>query len=231
MGRRAARDVHSRPITRRRRAISALPKPGQRAVNGAGPHTTHFSVVDDQGNAVALTTTLNWFYGSGVGIPGMGFVMNNEMDDFATVPGSANGYGLVQGEPNSVGPGKRMLSSMSPSIVLGKDGHVELVLGAAGGPTIITAVFSEISNVVDHGLSVVAAQHAPRFHEQGEPDLVMIEHVGLSARWAKRLALQKMGYTFKERPHIADAPAIGWANGAWVGVAEPRRGGALASGY
>jgi gamma-glutamyltranspeptidase/glutathione hydrolase len=204
-------------------------EPAEGTKNGAGPHTTHFSVVDDAGNAVALTTTLNWFYGSGVGIPGMGFVMNNEMDDFATVPGTANGYGLVQGEPNSVGPGKRMLSSMSPSILVGKDGHVSLVLGAAGGPTIITSVFEELSNVVDHGLPLVAATHAPRFHEQGQPDVVMIEKGGLSDEQKKGLEL--MGYTFKERPHIADAPTIGWSNGAWTGVAEPRRMGSLAAGY
>ena len=196
---------------------------------GAGPHTTHFSVVDEAGNAVALTTTLNWFYGSGVGIPGMGFVMNNEMDDFATVPGTANGYGLVQGEPNSVAPGKRMLSSMSPSIVVGPDGHVALVLGAAGGPTIITAVFEELSSVVDHGLSLVAATNAPRFHEQGQPDVVMIEQGGLTGE--QRQALAGMGYIFKERPHIADAPTIGWSHGSWTGAAEPRRMGGLALGY
>jgi gamma-glutamyltranspeptidase / glutathione hydrolase len=196
---------------------------------GAGPHTTHFSVTDDHGNAVALTTTLNWFYGSGVTIPGMGFVMNNEMDDFATVPGTANGYGLVQSEPNSVAPGKRMLSSMTPSIVLGDDGHVALVLGAAGGPSIPTAVFEELSNVVDYDLPLVAAVDAPRFHEQGQPDVVMIEKGGLTDE--QRAGLTALGYTFKERPHIADAPAIGWASGAWSGAAEPRRLGGLAAGY
>ena len=196
---------------------------------GAGPHTTNFSVVDDHGNAVALTTTVNWFYGSGVTVPGAGFLMNNEMDDFATVPGTANGYGLVQGEPNAVAPNKRMLSSMAPSLVVDKDGHVSLVLGAAGGPTIITSVFLELSGVVDHGLSLTAATHAPRFHEQGQPDVVMAEKDGVTD--AQRKILEGMGYTFKERGHIADAPSIGWANGAWVGAAEPRRKGGLALGY
>ena len=196
---------------------------------GAGPHTTSFSVVDDQGNAVALTTTLNWFYGSGVTVPGTGFVLNNEMDDFATVPGTANGYGLVQGEPNAVAPNKRMLSSMSPSIVVGKDGHVSLVLGAAGGPTIITSVFLELSGVVDHGLSLSAATNAPRFHQQGQPDVVMHEKGGLTDD--QRKSLEAMGYIFKDRPHIADAPSIGWANGTWMGAAEPRRAGGLALGY
>jgi gamma-glutamyltranspeptidase/glutathione hydrolase len=204
-------------------------QPIARDSGGAGPHTTNFSVVDEAGNAVALTTTINWFYGSGVTVAGAGFLMNNEMDDFATVPGKANGYGLVQGEPNAVAPNKRMLSSMAPSIVLDKDGHVSLVLGAAGGPTIITSVFLELSGVIDHGLSLSAATNAPRFHEQGQPDVVTHEKGGLTD--AERKSLEAMGYTFKERQHIADAPSIGWANGAWVGGAEPRRIGGLALGY
>ncbi len=203
--------------------------PAPKPDGGSGPHTTNFSVTDDKGNAVALTTTINWFFGSGVTVAGAGFVLNNEMDDFATVPGTANGYGLVQGEPNSVGPNKRMLSSMSPTIVLGDDGHVSLVLGAAGGPTIINAVFEQMSSVVDHHLPLLTAMNAPRFHEQGQPDVVTIEKGGLAD--ADKSALEAMGYSFKDRPHIADAPAIGWANGAWVGAAEPRRTGALALGY
>jgi gamma-glutamyltranspeptidase / glutathione hydrolase len=212
------------------RATPTADLPGAAPMNGgAGPHTTNFSVVDAKGNAVALTTTLNWFYGAGVAVPGAGFVLNNEMDDFATVPGSPNGYGLVQGEPNAVAPGKRMLSSMSPSIVLGKDGHVILVLGAAGGPTITTAVFLQLAAVADHGLDIAAAVSAPRFHEQGLPDVVTNEKGGLPE--ADRKALEAMGYTFKEREHIADAPAIGWSGGVWVGAAEPRRLGSLALGY
>jgi gamma-glutamyltranspeptidase/glutathione hydrolase len=203
---------------------SALPMNG-----GAGPHTTNFAVVDAQGGAVALTTTLNWFYGAGITVPGAGFVLNNEMDDFATVPGSPNGFGLVQGEPNSVAPGKRMLSSMSPSIVLDASGQVILVLGAAGGPTITTSVFLELSAVADHGLDVATAVSAPRYHEQGLPDIVMHEKGGLQD--ADRQALAAMGYTFKEREHIADAPAIGRSGSQWVGAAEPRRLGALALGY
>jgi len=203
--------------------------PPPASVGGAGPHTTHFSVVDDKGNAVALTTTINLFYGSGVTVPGAGFLLNDEMDDFAAVPGTPNIFGLVQGEVNSVAPGKRMLSSMSPSIVLDDKGHVQLVLGAAGGPTIITAVFLELSNVIDHGMSVNAATSAPRFHEQGQPDVVMFEKGGLVD--ADRRALEAMGYTFKEREHIADAPAIGWSSNVWIGAAEPRRKGALAVGY
>ena len=196
--------------------------------SGMGPHTTHFSAVDSEGNAVALTTTLNWWYGSGVTVPGAGFLLNNEMDDFATVPGTANGFGLVQGEANAIMPGKRMLSSMSPTLVSAPDGKLVLVAGAAGGPTIITAVFQELSNVVDFGLDPGKAVSAPRFHMQHLPDVVVFEKNGIGDPAAARLSA--MGYTLKERGHIADAPAIGWSGGEWIGVAEPRRQGGLAIG-
>src|SRR6185436_8025955 len=147
---------------------------------GDGPHTTHFSVVDPSGNAVALTTTINWWFGSGVTVTGGGFLLNNEMDDFAAKPGTANGFGLVQGEPNAIAPGKRMLSSMTPTIVVGPDGNVLLVAGGAGGPTIITAVFGILASVIDHGLDPVAAVSAPRFHMQHLPDAVGYEKGGLT---------------------------------------------------
>jgi gamma-glutamyltranspeptidase/glutathione hydrolase len=198
-----------------------------RPASASGPHTTHFSVVDANGDAVALTTTINWFYGSGVTVKGAGFVLNNEMDDFAAVPGTANAYGLVQGEANAVAPGKRMLSSMSPSIVTGPDGKVVLILGGAGGPTIITAVWQELSNVVDFGLDLGAAVAAPRFHMQHLPDEVVYEKSGLPD--PLRAGLEAMGYALRERPHIADAPAIGRAGGEWRGAAEPRRVGGLAA--
>jgi gamma-glutamyltranspeptidase / glutathione hydrolase len=195
--------------------------------SASGPHTTHFSVVDAAGDTVAMTTTINWWYGSGVTVKGAGFVLNNEMDDFAAVPGTANGYGLVQGEANAIMPGKRMLSSMAPTIVTGPDGKVVLVAGAAGGPTIITAVFLELSNVVDFGLDVGAAVSAPRFHMQHLPDEVAFEKDGLSEATQKRL--EAMGYKLKERGHLADAPAIGRSDGDWVGAQEPRRIGGLAA--
>jgi gamma-glutamyltranspeptidase/glutathione hydrolase len=196
--------------------------------SASGPHTTHLSVVDDDGNTVALTTTLNWFYGSGITVKGAGFVLNNEMDDFASVPGTANSYGLVQGEANAIAPGKRMLSSMAPTIVVAPDGKVVLVAGAAGGPTIITSVFQELSNVVDFDLDVGWAVAAPRFHMQHLPDVVSYEKDGLVEATGKRL--EAMGYTLKERGHIATAPAIGRAGNEWVGVPEPRRVGAGAAG-
>lgn len=204
---------------------SELPTDG--APSGLGPHTTHFSVVDAAGNAVSLTTTINYWFGSGVTVADGGFVLNNEMDDFAAVPGTPNGFGLVQGEANAVAPHKRMLSSMAPTIVAAPDGTIELVLGAAGGPTIITSVFQELSNVVDFGLDVGQSVAAPRFHMQHLPDVVTFEKDGLAEATKERLTA--MGYAFKERDHIADAPAIGRVGGAWWGVAEPRRPGGLAA--
>jgi gamma-glutamyltranspeptidase/glutathione hydrolase len=195
---------------------------------GAGPHTTHFSIVDGQGNVVAMTTTLNWWYGSGVTVEGAGFLLNNEMDDFAVIPGTANTFGLVQGEQNSVAAGKRMLSSMAPTVVLGPDGKVKLVLGAAGGPTIISAVMQIMQSVVDHGLDLATAEAAPRFHHQALPDVITIEKNGLTKE--QRTALEAMGHTLKEREHIADGPSIGWNGSAWVGAPEPRRKGTLALG-
>jgi len=196
--------------------------------SGVGPHTTHFSVVDGEGNAIALTTTINYWFGSGVTVKGGGFLLNNEMDDFASVPGTANGFGLVQGEANAIAPGKRMLSSMSPTLVTAKDGTLELVLGGAGGPTIITAVLQELLAVVDFGKDPGAAASAPRFHMQHLPDMVMHEAGGLDA--TTRARLEGMGYAFKERGHIADSPLIGREGAEWVGVAEPRRVGGLAEG-
>ncbi len=196
--------------------------------SGMGPHTTHFGVVDENGDAVALTTTINGWFGSGVTVKGGGFVLNNEMDDFAAMPGAPNGFGLVQGETNAIAPGKRMLSSMSPTLVFAPDGSVSLVAGAAGGPTIITAVFQEISNVIDFGLDVGRAASAPRFHMQHLPDEVVYERRGLPEGTAERL--RAMGYALKERAYLADAPLIGRSGSTWIGVAEPRRLGSLAAG-
>lgn len=215
---------------------ASLATPGP--ASGVGPHTTHFSVVDGEGNAVALTTTVNWWFGNGIVVRGTGFVLNNEMDDFAAKPGVENGFGLVQGEPNAVEPGKRMLSSMAPTLVLdgaadpkapGGEGKVVLVLGAAGGPTIITAVFGILSSVVDHGLDVSTAANAPRFHHQHLPDVLVHEKNGLPEDVAAQL--KALGHELKEREHLADAPAIGWSPGAWIGAPEVRRRGAHAAGW
>ncbi|MGH7540994.1 MAG: gamma-glutamyltransferase, partial [Gemmatimonadota bacterium] len=142
--------------------------------------TTHFSVVDEAGSAVAVTTTLNGGFGAGVVVRGAGFLLNNEMDDFSAKPGAPNAYGLVQGEANRIEPGKRMLSSMTPTIVVGPDGRTELVTGTPGGGTIITTVFQIVTNYVDFGLPVQASVNAPRFHHQNLPDVVYYERDGLS---------------------------------------------------
>ena len=136
--------------------------------------TTHYSVVDSSGNAVAVTTTLNDLFGSRVTVDALGFLLNDEMDDFASKPGVPNMFGLIQGPANAVGPGKRPLSAMTPTIVL-KDGKLFLVLGSPGGPTIITTVANVLTGVVDYGLDVQEAVNAPRFHHQWLPDKIRAE--------------------------------------------------------
>jgi gamma-glutamyltranspeptidase/glutathione hydrolase len=194
----------------------------------SGPHTTNFVVADAEGGAVALTTTLNAWFGSGVTVPGLGFVLNDEMDDFASVPGTANMFGLQQGEPNAIAPGKRMLSSMSPTLVLDEKGGVELALGGAGGSRIITAVFEELSNVLDFGMNAADAVRAPRFHQQDSPDTLFLEPHGLPQDLVH--ALGAMGHETKEVEHLADAPGLGRDRGLWLGAPEPRRNGGLGLG-
>ena len=136
--------------------------------------TTHYSVVDADGNAVAVTTTLNAYFGSRVTIGSLGFLLNDEMDDFSSKPGAPNMFGLIQGDANAVGPNKRPLSAMTPTIVL-KEGKLWLVLGTPGGPTIITTVANILTGVADYGLDIQQAVNAPRFHEQWLPDRIMME--------------------------------------------------------
>lgn len=190
--------------------------------------TTHYSVVDAQGNAVSTTTTLNGYFGGGAYVAGAGFFLNNEMDDFAAQPGTANMFGLVQGEANAIAPGKRMLSSMTPTIVVGSDGRVLLVVGAAGGPTITTTAVQIILNVVDNGMSLAAAMSAPRLHEQAWPDRLVYEEGGISAPVAD--SLRAMGYELATVRHLANANAVMRVQGGWVGMSEPRGTGA-AVGY
>lgn len=195
---------------------------------GEPDHTTHYSVVDGQGNAVATTTTINGGYGSGVWIPDGGFFMNNEMDDFAAQPGTPNMFGLVQGEANAIEPGKRMLSAMSPTIVLDPDGQVLLVLGAAGGPTIITVTSQVILNVIEHRMSLADAMRAPRMHHQALPDEIRHEAQGFEPAELRRL--EQMGHTLRAQQGIANVNAIMRVPGGWHGVHEPRSSGA-ALGY
>jgi gamma-glutamyltranspeptidase/glutathione hydrolase len=194
-----------------------------------GSETTHYSIVDPEGNAAAITTTLNGNFGGKVVVGGAGFFLNNEMDDFAAKPGAPNMFGLVQGEANAIQPGKRMLSSMTPTIVLNPRGELELVLGAPGGATIITAVYHVISNVIDHGMTLAGAVYAPRIHHQALPDSLQWEPNGIAP--AERRRLEAMGHPFFVRPgYIALINAIRVTPHGLEGVSDPRTAGA-AVGY
>ncbi len=187
-----------------------------------GTETTHYSVVDSAGNAVSCTTTLNDDFGSAVTVTGAGFLLNDEMDDFATAPGKPNLFGLVQGEANSIAPGKRMLSAMTPSIVLDTAGHLFLVLGTPGGSRITTAVYQVISNVIDHGMSLAEAVVAPRLHHQALPDTMFLERGGFVE--AAIDSLRAMGHAVRQWGFKTGISAIERTAAGWVGVADPRRG-------
>jgi gamma-glutamyltranspeptidase/glutathione hydrolase len=191
-----------------------------------GTHTTHYSVVDRMGNAVSTTTTINGSYGSGVWVPDGGFLLNNEMDDFAAQPGTPNMYGLVQGDANAVGPGKRMLSAMSPTIVLDPHGRVLLVIGSAGGPRIITGVGQIILNVIDHRMSLHDAMAAPRMHFQGLPETVALDSGGFAQPVLD--SLKAMGWTFGRGSASSSNVAIRRVRGGWEGAFDPRTTGGVA---
>ena len=190
-----------------------------------GDHTTHFSVVDARGNAVSVTTTINSWFGSKVTVAGAGFVLNNEMDDFAAKPGTPNQFGLVQGENNAVGPGKRMLSAMTPTIVTRPDGELFFVTGTPGGATIITTTFQTIVNVIDYGMNVVEAVNSARVHHQHLPDQVYYENGGLEDEVVA--ALEALGHTMVERGGVSgDVQAIMvMPDGTLQAASDPRRGG------
>lgn len=175
---------------------------------GAEPtETTHFTVVDAEGNCVSNTYTLNDSYGSKVVIRGTGILMNNEMDDFAAKPGVPNLYGLIQGERNAVAPRKRPLSAMTPTFVLRKDGSLWFAVGSPGGPTIINTVLQVISNIIDHEMNIQQAIEAPRIHHQWLPDEIVHEPFGLSADTAR--ALQARGHKLSSRlRYMGDAQGI-----------------------
>lgn len=190
-----------------------------------GNETTHYSVVDARGNAVATTTTLNDLYGSGVFVSGAGFFLNDEMDDFTSRPGVPNMYGLIQGAANAIAPGKRMLSAMSPTIVLDPKGNLLLVTGARGGPRIISATSQIILNVIDHRMSLADAMSAPRIHHQALPDSIRIETGGANPAVIARL--REMGHHVYELSGIASAASIMRVKGGYEGMDDPRsRGGA-----
>lgn len=206
------------------RAMPA-PRPGRLAFEPT--ETTNYAVVDRWGNAVATTTTINSLYGSGVWVPEGGFFLNNEMDDFAARPGTPNQFGLVQGEANAIAPGKRMLSAMAPTIVVDGEGRVSMVLGARGGPRIITAVAQVIVNVVDYGMSLADAVGAPRIHHQGLPAVLEYEKGGVAEEVVR--ALEAMGHATKPGG-TGNLTAIRRVEGGWEGVVDPRKHG-RAAGY
>jgi gamma-glutamyltranspeptidase/glutathione hydrolase len=198
----------------------------QPQANHEAPHTTHYSVVDAEGNAVAVTTTINDWFGSRVTADGMGFLMNDEMDDLSAKPGVPNADGLIQGSANAIGPGKRPLSSMTPTIVA-HDGKTVLVLGSPGSSKIITTVANVLMGVVDYGMNIQEAVNAPRFHNQWLPDVLNVEQ-WFSPDTVQRL--EKMGYTVEFGLHEGDASPY-WSDAECIAV-DPKTGDRLgASDY
>ncbi|HEY6769438.1 MAG TPA: gamma-glutamyltransferase, partial [Candidatus Sulfotelmatobacter sp.] len=180
------------------------------------PHTTHYSVVDAEGNAVAVTTTINDWFGSRVTAEGLGFLLNDEMDDFSAKPGVPNSDGLIQGEANAIGPGKRPLSSMTPTIVV-RDGNTMLVLGSPGSSKIITTVANVLMGVVDYGMNIQEAVNAPRFHNQWLPDVLNVE------KWFSPdtiAALRKMKYNVEIGLHDGADVSNYWSDAECIEV-EP----------
>jgi gamma-glutamyltranspeptidase/glutathione hydrolase len=197
------------------------------ALGRESSNTTHYSVVDPEGNAVSVTTTLNDTLGSKVTAEGLGFLLNDEMDDFASKQGVPNAYGLIQGPANSIEGGKRPLSAMTPTIVV-KDGKLAYVLGSPGGPKIITTVANILMGVIDYGLDIQQAVAAPRFHHQWLPDSIAIEKVGFSPDTEK--SLSNLGHRLDLRGYWSDGEciAIDPKTGERLGAPDPRNNGAAA---
>jgi gamma-glutamyltranspeptidase / glutathione hydrolase len=211
--------------------------PSSELKSGVAPHekteTTHYSVVDRDGDAVAVTYTINGAFGAGVIAPGTGFLLNDEMDDFTVKPGAANQFGLVQGEANAIAPGKRPLSSMAPTLVE-KDGQVVLALGSPGGSRIITTVLETALNLIDYGMAPQEAVDAPRFHHQWLPDVVFAEPYAFSPDTQK--LLEGMGYKivvqapWSAAELVATSGAAPSGGGPAVGIADSMFGGRMRPG-
>jgi gamma-glutamyltranspeptidase/glutathione hydrolase len=208
------------------RPAGFMPEPPKIAHDAhESPQTTHYSVVDSDGNAVSTTYTLNFGFGSGVTVEGLGFLLNDEMDDFASKMGVPNGFGLIQGPANAIGPGKRPLSSMTPTIVSesahdGKPGKLRLVLGSPGGSTIITTVANDLISVVDNGLDIQAAADAPRFHHQYLPDTLQFEK---SFPLDVIAQLKANGYSTKREAEFDEKSAGVWGDSELIAV-DPKTG-------
>ncbi len=205
---------------------------GRRVFTTESTETTQFSVVDAAGNAVSNTYTLNAAYGSGVTIPGAGFLMNDEMDDFTSKVGTKNMFGLIQGPANAIAPGKRPLSSMTPTFVL-QHGSLVLVTGSPGGPTIINTVLEVITNFIDHGMPVMRAVEFPRFHHQWMPDELSYDRFSFSPDTTALLA--GMGHILKERENAitgdAETIAIDPKTKMRLGASDPRKPDSKSVGY
>jgi gamma-glutamyltranspeptidase/glutathione hydrolase len=202
---------------------SSLMGPGDLVNLYESDETTHYSVVDKWGNAVSVTITLNGKYGNGIVVDGAGFLLNNEMDDFSIKPGHPNKYGLVGKEANAIAPLKRMLSSMTPTIIENPIGELMLVLGSPGGSTIITTVAQIAVNVIDFGMNIQDAVDAPRFHHQWLPDVVFYERNGFSDETLDNLS--NKGYQLAEKISMGEANCIQiGANGIKFAAADSRRG-------
>jgi gamma-glutamyltranspeptidase/glutathione hydrolase len=218
---------HLRGLISRNRARPAADiMPGDLA-RYESPETTHFSIVDADGNAVANTYTINFSYGTGLVAEGTGILLNNELDDFSAKPGVPNAYGLIGGDANAVGPDKRPLSSMSPTIVL-QDGRPFLVTGSPGGSRIITTTLQVIMNVIDHGMNVAEATYAPRVHHQWLPDELRVED-GLSPDTIA--LLEQKGHAVSVEDTMGSTQSIMVTENGLSGSSDPRTPGALTLGY
>jgi gamma-glutamyltranspeptidase/glutathione hydrolase len=217
-------------INRERASSSEQVKAGKPA-GYESEETTHFTVVDNEGNAVSNTYTLNNSYGSAVVAKGTGIIMNDEMDDFAAKPGTPNLYGLIQGERNSVAPHKRPLSAMTPTFVLRKDGSLWFTVGSPGGPTIINTVLDVITNVIDYNMNIQQAIDAPRIHHQWLPDELVFEPYGLSGDTQSALAAR--GHKLAKPRYLGDCEGImiEEKTGMRLGATDPRRSDGMAVGY
>ena len=213
------------------RASTSVEISAGQPVGHESEETTHFTVVDAEGNAVANTYTLNNSYGSAAVAKGTGIILNDEMDDFAAKPGTPNMYGLIQGERNAVAPHKRPLSAMTPTFVLRKDGSLWFTVGSPGGPTIINTALCVIINVVDYGMDIQQALDFPRIHHQWLPDELIFEPYGLSGDTQK--ALTALGHKLSRPRYLGDAEGImiEEKTGMRLGATDPRRSDGLAVGY
>ncbi|MCF8721267.1 gamma-glutamyltransferase [Nitrospina gracilis] len=216
----------SRDINTDRATPSWQVKPGE-FMNKESDETTHFSVMDEEGNVVTNTYTLNFSFGSGIVVPGTGILLNNEMDDFSAKAGAKNAYGLLGGDANAIQPGKKPLSSMCPTIVF-KNGKPLLATGSPGGPRLTTATLQVLINVMDFGMNIAAATNAPRIHHQWMPDRLRVEK-GLSQDTID--ILKNMGHDVRVTNTIGSTQTVMRKGKFFFGASDPRRPGAAAKGY